>query len=467
MEGSIRVLHVDDEPDFGEMTATFLESEDDRFTVETATSSEEGLERLAEERFDCVVSDYDMPERNGIEFLEVVREDHPDLPFVLFTGKGSEAVASDAISAGVTDYLQKGTGTGQYAVLANRIRNAVSQQRAEQALTETERRYRRLIEEAADVITTVDRTGRFEYLSPAVEPVLGYTAEEVTGDNAFSYIHPDDHATALAEFESLVADPGGKTTLEARFENADGEWVWLEVRGRNLLDDPIVDGIVVYARDITARKEREQELERQNERLDEFAGIVSHDLRSPLTVAKGNLYLARTEGEQYLEEIEAALDWMEQLIDDLLSLARQGKTVDETEPVELDAAVADAWSTVETDGATVERATAGHVLEADEGRLRELLENLFGNAVEHGGNEVTVRVGSLENGFYVEDDGEGVDDTDEDLFEPGFTTDDEGTGFGLSIVRQIAEAHGWDVAVTESEDGGARFEVTGVGLTDG
>lgn len=106
---AIRILHVDDEPDFAEMTATFLEREDDRFDVEIATSPNEGLNHLKLESFDCIVSDYNMPTRDGIEFLKDVRDDHPDLPFILYTGKGSEEIASDAISAGVTDYLQKGT----------------------------------------------------------------------------------------------------------------------------------------------------------------------------------------------------------------------------------------------------------------------------------------------------------------------------------------------------------------------
>jgi CheY-like chemotaxis protein len=110
MKSTIRILHVDDDPDFAETAAALVEQIDDRFDVETATSVGEGLDRLTDADFDCVVSDYDMPGQNGIEFLETVRADNPDLPFILYTGKGSEEVASDAISAGVTDYLQKGSG---------------------------------------------------------------------------------------------------------------------------------------------------------------------------------------------------------------------------------------------------------------------------------------------------------------------------------------------------------------------
>ncbi len=215
-------------------------------------------------------------------------------------------------------------------------------------------------------------------------------------------------------------------------------------------------------------REREQALLWQNERLEEFAGVVSHDLRSPLTVAKGNAYLLReTDDESHLDELEAALDRMEQLIDDLLALARQGESVDETEPVPTADVVAAAWRSVDTGDATLDVGDLGRI-DADSGRLQQLLENLFRNAVEHGGSEVTVRVGPLADGFYVEDDGDGLpEDEYERLFETGFTTDEqEGTGFGLSIVEQIAEAHGWTVELAESDAGGARFEFTGVETTD-
>jgi len=137
--GVITVLHVDDAPGFAEMVATFLEREDERFEVDTVTTGSDVLDRLADDEYQCVVSDYEMPGQNGIELLEAVRETYPTLPFILYTGKGSEEVASDAILAGVTDSLQKESGTSQYTVLANRISNAVEQYRTSQRAAELDR----------------------------------------------------------------------------------------------------------------------------------------------------------------------------------------------------------------------------------------------------------------------------------------------------------------------------------------
>ncbi|GAB7013074.1 PAS domain S-box protein [Halolamina salina] len=208
---SIRVLHVDDQPEFSELVATFLEREDDRIVVETASSADEALERLADEAFDCVVSDYEMPNTDGIEFLETVRNRDPDLPFILFTGKGSEAIASEAISAGVTDYLQKESGSGQYAVLANRIANAVESDRTEQEAERTRTQFRAITEHSADAIVTIDGDSRVQFANPAVEDVFGYSPAELEGES-LTKIMPERlrerHLNAVEEY----ADTGERTT---------------------------------------------------------------------------------------------------------------------------------------------------------------------------------------------------------------------------------------------------------------
>jgi len=156
--------------------------------------------------------------------------------------------------------------------------------------------------------------------------------------------------------------------------------------------------------------------------------------------------------------VDNALDRVDTLIDDLLTLAREGESVSDMEPVSLADAVEQCWRTVETAEATLVTETE-RTVNADRSRLRELLENLMRNSVEHGDRGVTVVVGDLSDGFYVADDGSGIAEAERDeVFEAGYSTGTRGTGFGLSIVQEIADAHGWDVRITESESGGARFE---------
>ncbi|QZX99170.1 PAS domain-containing protein [Halobaculum rubrum] len=738
----IRVLHVDDEPDFADLVATFLSREDDQFAVETALSATEGIEHLATERVDCVVSDYDMPGRNGVEFLEAVREDHPELPFILYTGKGSEEVASDAISAGVTDYLQKESGTDQYAVLANRVRNAVERYRADQE----RHRQQEAIESAQEGISILSTDSEFIYVNQAYADLYGYEPEEMLGEH-WELVYPDDEVPfAREEIVPTVADEGywhGETRglradgttfpedhvvsrtrneelvctvrdlsdrreretelrtkiramdeapvgititdpdqednpvvyINDRFEELtgydrddvigrncrflqgddtaeepvatmreaidaqepvtvellnyrkDGTDFWnrvsiapvhtedgsvsqyvgfqqditeqrrhaeqlqaLHERNRMLMtvgssdeiadigvaaaseilgldacsihlydaeqsglvpvaatdtlsdllgevplftggdsiawrayeqgeslaiddvqDDPdrknqetpmrselylplgdhgimlagspepnsfdeqefvlgqILAGNLTLALDQVRQTDQlrahEAELIRQNDRLEEFTSIVSHDLRNPLSVAEGHLDLVREEYEsELLDPIEHALERIDTLITDLRTLAREGETISEVESVDI-ATIADScWASVETADATLVTDIDRRIT-ADRSRLKQVFENLVRNAVEYGGADVTITVGELENGFYIEDDGPGIPPEERtDVFETGYSTNDEGTGFGLSIVEQIVAAHDWDIRVVDGTDGGARFEITGVEL---
>ena len=284
-----------------------------------------------------------------------------------------------------------------------------------------------------------------------------------------------------------------------------GESQWVHERGRTTEGGDVAG----YLFKADERAERRRRLERQRERLDEFARVVSHDLRNPLSVAVGNIELAeQLDGDDVSERMDRALDAldrMDDLIADLLALAREGKTVEAAEPTDLRSVVEDAWRTVgeQADAALTVEGSLGTVT-CDRDRLRQGFENLFRNAIEHGAPDgvdawpnrdpadgdadpndavapgtfsslgdasgerpstspedaaVHVRVTRTDDGFAVADDGPGIDpDQREAVFEPGHTTAPGGTGFGLAIVDRIAEAHGWTVSVTESREGGARFE---------
>ena len=853
-DGSIAVLLVEDDGALAELTATYLERNDEDFAVTTRADAESALDHLAGATVDCIVSDHDMPGMNGLEFLEVVREDHPELPFVLFTGKGDEEIASDAISAGVTDYLQKDTGTDQYTVLANRVRNAVEKRRSQSALREekhlleqvlattpgsvvfdtdgrvasatdraqatlgltdtalpaepewgladldgepldesehparrvarngtplhgerlavvfpdgwekylvmhcapifdddgevdrvvasftdiTDRvrrerelaRVQTIVQAVGDPVYTLDEDGVFTFVNDAFEALSGRDRESLVGSHCSTLMTDDDLASGKAVVSNLrdgedqtatvtlsgehwadgvehldvhiallpddgprgtagvvrdvteqrrrerrlreseekyatvveeasdgvyvaqdgvlkFANPEGAailgsdaesiegtpvadviapehrekvlTRLERRlaggdperrygFEalTADGDRVPIEftasaityegapavlaicrdvsdrqerererrraetivetapdavfivdedanyVDGNHqaadllglpreelgehsvpdLVDLGVFDpevvpryretvaallstdnghdkgkfefrvhpadeeetrvvechlalrphddsfrGTIGVLRDVTERNRRRRELETQNERLDEFASVVSHDLRSPLNVATGWLDRYRETGdEDALDTVADSLDRVDEILDELLTLARDGTDGRDTESVPLQVAAISAWDAVDTGEAHIGIDAEDCHVEAVPGRLQELFENLFRNAMEHAATPeqpapledsfresapVTVRVGDFDDrgGFYVEDNGPGIPEDDrEDVFRMGHTTDQDGTGFGLAIVDTIAENHGWTVDLVAGEEGGARFE---------
>jgi signal transduction histidine kinase len=229
--------------------------------------------------------------------------------------------------------------------------------------------------------------------------------------------------------------------------------------------DGDVDWIVGATRDVNQQKRREQELKRRNERLDEFTSIISHELRNPLNVVDGKLELARDDCESdHLADATEAVGRCQALIEDLLTLARKDSHIEQTTTVALADIAEQSWQFPTTKPADLKIETQQHI-QADSNRLQQLFENLYRNAVEHGGEDVTITVGDLsdEDGFYVADDGPGIPKTERTaVFEAGYSTREKGTGFGLRIVKQIANAHMWEVALTESKDGGARFEITGV-----
>lgn len=508
-----RVLLVED-PDADYPTEGHLTQAG--FDVDSVGNVEETLGSLSETDVDCIVCCQEVPDADGLLFLggigvlRAVRERFPELPFVLFTEVGNEELAREAIAAGVTDYVRRGGEEG-YERLVSRIDGAIAHRRTE-ARAERQARINEVIRDVNQALVRADTRTQIEQsvaeqLAQSEQYVLTWIAEveeesvllramgvegaaieggsaiDISGDTAYT----EPVQRAARERTPVIVDDPDEGTWEAALDRPPAAVAAIPFVYENRVYGVLVvytdregafDGEerrvlaevgenAAYAMNAVAvrrkSKVRELELRRQNERLEEFAEVVSHDLRNPITVAMG--YVRMLDGDdEAVEKIEDSLSRMEAIIENVLALARQGRTVGEPEPVDLTAAAKQAWSNVDTAKATL--ATEGDFVEADRSRLVQLLENLFRNAVEHGSSE-TVQVRETDVGFYVSDDGTGLPDEDvADLFQFGFTTAGEGTGFGLSIVRSIAEAHGWGVAGTESEAGGARFEFSDVTMPE-
>jgi PAS domain S-box-containing protein len=593
--------------------AESLVADRENWAVETVRAVETVKERHSPTEFDCFVTEYDLPGGNGLDLLEWVRGADPDLPVILHARAGSEAVASEAISAGVTDYLREDDEERLRLVLQRRVENAVKQYRLEQELAESRQRLSLFVEQSPLGVIEWNRDGKAVRVNTAAREILGYDNAELLGEHWETIIADEEVPTVrnrLAELDTdgtgfrhvnenvtrdgerivcewhnqVVTDENGEVigsysqfqevtdrefrkeaianlhdivdelaacesrqavleqTVDAagrvlEFDRAavaveDGGL--LEVRAmsnelalqdhptlpadegiagktyqqerailvedvaesdeakpqsgdmRSALSVPVHDiGVfqavetvpgafdqqdlelakllVQHTETALERLARERELRDQNERLEQFTDVVSHDLRNPLQVASNWLELAREDCDsEYLDNIEQAHDRMSMLLEQLLRLAKDGDEAVDTENIDIDTCSDRCWQNVDTGEATlVVDVTA--TLDAERSRFQQLLENLFRNAVEHGQRDGVVTVGALDDGFFVADDGPGIPvDERESVFETGYSTDGQGTGFGLSIVEEVVEAHGWTVSVTDSESGGARFEITGV-----
>jgi PAS domain S-box-containing protein len=225
MADTTSVLHVDDEPSITALVQDFLERQNERLDVETAHRAEEALERLGNDGIDCIVSDYDMPGLDGIEFLRSVRSRSGELPFILYTGKGSEQVASEAISAGATDYIQKQSGTDHYTLLSNRIQNAVGQYRARTTAQRTDERYHNLVDTAPIPILLFDGDGRSVYGNDAAVQFLNADSYADLENEPFSrFLHPDDRDQASERFQTLMSEGQHAPETEYRVRTLDGEY---------------------------------------------------------------------------------------------------------------------------------------------------------------------------------------------------------------------------------------------------
>jgi len=337
-----------------------------------------------------------------------------------------------------------------------------------QDITEQNRRERKLEARSAalsasiDGIAILDADGMYTFVNQAHADIYGYDDPDAFIGNSWRMCYGESECERFEMQVMPTLNAEGQWRGEARGTRKDGSTFSQELS----LSVTVNGRVICIARDISERKKREQQLARQNERLEEFTSVVSHDLRNPLSVASGRLALAREECQSpQLAKASESIDRAIGLVEELHALAKEGEAVGEVETVELEQVVEDAWQTVETSEATL-TIESSQPLCADRSRTRQLCENLFRNAIEHGGEAVSVRAGWEEAGFYIADDGPGIPLEDrEQVFETGHSTAESGAGYGLNIVAEIVAAHDWKISVPESEAGGARFDITGVEAT--
>ena len=271
---TVRVLHVDDDPAFLDLTATYLERIDEAFEVRSETSVDDALEALETEPIECVVSDYDMPGTDGLTLLQRVRDRGVEVPFVLFTGKGSEEIASEAISAGATDYIQKRGGNDQYEVLANRVRNAVDQHRSRAALAASQERLSRFIDQSPLGTIEYDDAFRIVRVNPAAEEILGYDEAELLGGTWLPFVPEPQRRHVAALERDLLSDKGGYQSVNENVRS-DGERIRCAWHNQVVTDDEeAVIGVFSQFEDVTEAEARKREIQRTNAVLSTALGAL-------------------------------------------------------------------------------------------------------------------------------------------------------------------------------------------------
>lgn len=418
----------------------------DALSAAAVAVTEASLDGVARTAPDCVVLGDPTAER-----VAAVSRAAPGAAVLAVTG--DRAAARDA---GARDAVDPATVADDPDRVARRVEDA--------ARATAFGRLRRIAHAAADATAVVGADGDLRSVDEGFAALAGASPADLVGAPLTAVLDARHADLALGAAEGLVAEP----SAVAAFEHETEAGRQLSTRVAPVVADGELDAAALAVRDVTDRELLSAEVALRAERLEEVASLVSHDLRNPLNVVSGRLRLAEETGDlSHVAPARRATDRLCTLVEDIQALARRGQRVRESdrEAVGLADTARVAWSGVDTGGATLDvDPVAETTVAADPDRLRALFRRLFENVAAHAGPGARAVVEPTPEGFAVVDDGPGFADAATDrLLDPGYTTEEGRTGFGLAVVAAVANAHGWRVHVGEGPEGGARvaIDVTG------
>ena len=484
LEG-IHVLLVEDNPGDARLFQELVrDTGAGRLKLEHVNRLSTALDRLSNGNFDVVLLDLSLPDEQGLATLTRTHAHAPNVPIVVLTGLDDEALAVKAVRAGAQDYLVKGRVDGD--LLVRSMRYATERARALEALERREEHYRSLIENSLDLVSILNFDGTIRYASPSHERILGYALEELVGQNAFSFIHPDDLAITRAAFARL----NQSASIECRFRHKDETWRVLESFGRNLSHLPGVCGLVINSRDITDRKRLEEQLHHSQrlEAVGRLAGGVAHDFNNLLMVITGYSQMlldsmhAGDPARDDLEQISKAARRATDLTHQLLAFSR--RQVARPLMIDLNLLVQDMDRMLRRVlGEDIELindlAPVIKTVRVDPGQMEQVILNIAVNARDAmpNGGKLTIETAGLvvteeferqrqlpAAGEYsmlsLTDTGVGMDARVlARVFEPFFTTKEHGTGLGLSTSYGIVKQSGGEIWADSKPGGGTTFRV--------
>lgn len=520
----IKVLHVEDDPGDAKLVRRALLSETEdvlhkrAFSVDIAASGEACIEKLAKEKYDVLLVDYNLPKMSGLDVLAKIIEDEYDAPVIMVTGTGDEETAVNAMKRGAKDYIVK---SGDYLrPLPLTIQNVVAQyemakekSRVEEALRESEEKNRNLIEYANDAIFTLDLNGAFQMVNKKFEEITGFKREEVMGKAEMKLIEPEYSELVNQDFKKRVRGEPGEP-YEIAIINRKGERVYIELGTTAVIEKGAIVGIQGIGRDITERKKLEQELVQADKlaSLGQLVAGVAHEINNPIAYIKSNnhslaSYLhdiasllteyrkLKTLGDpsqfesvikrigdkeaeidldfvlddlnKLLEESQEGIERIARIVRELKSFARAEEAPFEYADIneELDKTLRIAQHEFR-DRIKVNK-EYGRIpqVQCHASQLSQVFLNILINASQAIADEGTVIVKTFEedNKIVVEisDDGCGMDkETMKHIFDPFFTTRGvSGTGLGLSVSYGIIKRHNGEIRVKSEAGKGTTFTI--------
>lgn len=454
----VYALVVDDDEDVAETAALTIDNGTDHVSAEYVTSGDEALEYLESETVHTVVSDYRMPGMDGLELLDEVNSEY-DVPFIMYTGEGSEDLAVQALRNGAEDYVRKGNPQG-FDVLSNRVENAAIKKKADDELSV----FKEGAENSGHAIQVTDDEENIVYVNTAFEEESGYDAEELIGETP-SILSSGEHDDEFYDEMWNTLTSGEVWEGELLNEDKDGERYWIDQTISPITDESgDLEYLIAINTDITDKK-------RDSQRKEVLNSMLRHDVANNQNAIMGYLHLLQStelndEQQEYVETISNSVEKNNDLLHGIRDLLEKDPQDAETEEEDIEDVVDDALERQESIARSkeveVETDIGGHYHVSGGPLLSQAVSNLVENALVHPENVEKVEVGAEEAGdqleLFVADDGEGL--PEDFSWEKGVKGEDsDGTGVGTWLVKEIAEAYGEGVEAGESEYGGAKFSM--------
>lgn len=458
----IKILVIDDEPQILEITKVFLERTG-YFQISKGNSAAEGLLTLEKDDFEVIISDYEMPEMNGLDLLKKIRMEGNTIPFVIFTGRSREDVVIEALNCGADYYIQKGGDPkSQFAELTHKILLAVEKKRSEKALSEANEYKNRLIESHIDPLLTIDNKYKIMDINSAMETLSGYRKEEIEGKDLAELFHD---RTEVKSALAIAFKNGNLLDYPLEIVSKSGETISILFHATPYLSEN--KDFLGFFTEFHEYKKPNKELFKERPNNNEFyLDILMHDIRNMAAVELGYLEIAgdlNENGDLWKKRMRNFTENITHLIGNIEAMRRSEETRCDLKTVSLRSVVcreADNFDDLDIEIGDFDTRVLADDL------LAPVFYNLLSNVRKHCGEGTKVKISAFESerivSVFFEDFGHGMPGDIMEKFNGGGVIGSDSSdkkGLGLSLIRNIIENSGGKIMIQPDSEGtqGTKF----------